>query len=347
MKTKLWLFNCLFMLLPYTIFVIMNFVFRITYINDSGVCIIGMQKIAMLPLITFEVIVNVRIPFSAASSFRHTKLNQPQVYLTALFVIPIRDLYSYKHNANPTLHRMAKRSLVGSLATLTTSVINLTILMVLKGEPGWICLMCCNADILFCVLVLHWVTSKDKQNVSTSPQSDAGFNTTGSRSVTRSDQRRSSKMIYDDGTDEKEIEIITIKGLSDDGTQNTNSANNSRNNSGSNSRRPSLNVFPTTMSNNPHHRPQTSPHLVISGVTTECKSSSSPSRFRAPSRGLYRTPTREEFGDEVELNNIRVQTIHTREVEIGDDGRGRTESVRSDGDEWVGHERRVVGEGVV
>jgi hypothetical protein len=34
--------------------------------------------------------------------------------------------------------------------------------MVLHGEPGWICLMCCNADILFCVLVLHWVTSKDK-----------------------------------------------------------------------------------------------------------------------------------------------------------------------------------------
>ena len=347
MKTKLWLFNCLFMLLPYTIFVIMNFIFRITYINDSGICIIGMQKIAMLPLIIFEVIVNVRIPFSAASSFRHTKLIQLQVYLTALFVIPIRDLYSYKRNANPTLHRIAKRSLVGSLATLTTSVINLTILMVLKGEPGWICLMCCNADILFCVLVLHWVTSKDKQTVSTSPQSDAGFNTTGSRSVTRSDQRRSRKMIYDDGTDEKETEIITIKGLSDDDTQNKNSANNSRNNSGSNSRRPSLNVFPTAMSNNPHHRPQTSPRLVISGVTTECKSSSSPSRFRAPSRGLYRTPTREEFGDEVELNNIRVQTFHTREVEIDDDGRGRTESVRSEGEEWVGHERRVVGEGVV
>jgi hypothetical protein len=32
---------------------------RITYINDQGVCIIGMQKIAMMPLIVFEVIVNV------------------------------------------------------------------------------------------------------------------------------------------------------------------------------------------------------------------------------------------------------------------------------------------------
>lgn len=56
---------------------------------------------------------------------------------------------------------MAFRPLVGSLATLTTSVVNLTVLMALRGEPGWICLTCCNADILFCVLVLHWATSPD------------------------------------------------------------------------------------------------------------------------------------------------------------------------------------------
>ncbi|KAJ4311003.1 hypothetical protein N0V94_008170, partial [Neodidymelliopsis sp. IMI 364377] len=109
LKTKLWLFNCLFMILPYTVFVIMNFVWRITYINDKGVCIIGMQKIAMLPLIIFEVVVN--------------------IYLTLLFIMPIRKLYSYKHNVNPKLNRMAARSLVGSLATLTTSVVNLTVLM--------------------------------------------------------------------------------------------------------------------------------------------------------------------------------------------------------------------------
>ncbi|KAI4955464.1 hypothetical protein J4E91_001325 [Alternaria rosae] len=332
MKTKLWLFNCLFMLLPYTIFVVMNFIFRITYIDDSGVCIIGMQKIAMLPLITFEVIVN--------------------VYLTALFIIPLRGLYSYQHNANPTLHRMAKRSLIGSLATLTTSVVNLTILMVLRGEPGWICLMCCNADILFCVLVLHWVTSKDKTTVTTNPQSGMGGDTLGSRSGTRSHQRRHSKLAYGDNTEEKlRSEIITIKGISDESpTSNNISISSSTTNSGRNSRRPSLNVFPcSTNAHNPHHynRPQTSPRLVLSSVTTECKSSSPPSRFRAPSRGMYRTPTREEFGDEVELNNIRVQTIHTREVEIDEEGRERTESVRSEGEEWVGHERRVIGDGVV
>ncbi|EUC27088.1 hypothetical protein COCCADRAFT_78797, partial [Bipolaris zeicola 26-R-13] len=139
-QTKLWLFNCLFMLLPYIILVIMNFIFRINYINNKGVCIIGMRKISMLPLIIFEVIVN--------------------IYLTALFIIPLRGLHSYKNKLNPTLRRIAKRSFIGSITTLTISVVNLTAIAVLRGEPGWVCLMCCNIDILCCTLVLHWVTSQ-------------------------------------------------------------------------------------------------------------------------------------------------------------------------------------------
>lgn len=90
---------------------------------------------------------------------------------------------------------MALRTFVGSCATLTSSVVNLTILMILKGEPGWICLMCCNADsklraphtqfrvappptppsnpvmssaVLFSVLVLHWVTSFDRTTTDSS-----------------------------------------------------------------------------------------------------------------------------------------------------------------------------------
>lgn len=46
--------------------------------------------------------------------------------------------------------------------------------MILKGEPAWVCLMCCNADVLFSVLVLHWVTSKD--SVSTDSSRSRGTN---------------------------------------------------------------------------------------------------------------------------------------------------------------------------
>ncbi len=112
---------------------------------------IGMKARAMLPLIIFDAIVN--------------------LYLTLLFVLPLRTLYSYKNSPNSTLRVVALRSFVGSLATLASSVVNLTVLMVLKGEAAWICLMCCNADILFSVLVLHWVTSKDSNGNQSSDHS--------------------------------------------------------------------------------------------------------------------------------------------------------------------------------
>jgi len=129
------------MVVPYLVVIVMNFVYRFAYINDHGVCVIGMQKISMIPLITFDVVVN--------------------IYLTMLFLLPLRKLYSYQHNKNNSLRKMALRTFIGSCATLTSSVVNLTILMVLKGEQGWICLMCCNVDILFSVVVLHWVTAID------------------------------------------------------------------------------------------------------------------------------------------------------------------------------------------
>lgn len=43
--------------------------------------------------------------------------------------------------------------------------------MVLHGEPAWVCLMLCNADTLFSVLVLHWVTSKDASSNPSSARS--------------------------------------------------------------------------------------------------------------------------------------------------------------------------------
>ena len=70
MKDPLYLFNCFGMLLPYGVVAIINFVWRISYINDNGVCIIGMERKALLPLIVFDVIVN--------------------VYLTVLFLLPLR-----------------------------------------------------------------------------------------------------------------------------------------------------------------------------------------------------------------------------------------------------------------
>ncbi|KAI3536575.1 hypothetical protein CSPX01_10659 [Colletotrichum filicis] len=146
LQSKLYLFNSFGMLGVYAVIAILNFIFRITRIDD-GQCYIGMQKVSMIPLISFDAVVN--------------------VYLTILFLIPLKSLYSFKHfpktPANIRLRSVALRTFVGALCTLTSSIVNLTVLMVLNGEPGWVCLMCCNSDILFSAIVVQWVTSKDNQ----------------------------------------------------------------------------------------------------------------------------------------------------------------------------------------
>ncbi|KAF7858842.1 hypothetical protein EAF04_008884 [Stromatinia cepivora] len=144
-KDPLYLFNSFAMLTPYCVAIASNFIFRFANYKN-GECRIGMKKVAMIPLIAFDILVN--------------------VYLTSLFLVPLQGLYSYRNNPNSQTRTVALRTFVGSCCALTSSVVNLALLLVLKGEPGWICLMCCNVDILFSVLVLHWITSKD--NASTS-----------------------------------------------------------------------------------------------------------------------------------------------------------------------------------
>ncbi|CAH0042504.1 unnamed protein product [Clonostachys rhizophaga] len=117
---------------------------RIGYLRDDGMCIIGMERAVLIPLVIFEVIVN--------------------LYLTTTFLVPIRNLHSYDHN--PRLKKMVIRTFVGSLATLTSTVVNIVMMTVLNGEPAWMCFMICNTDILFTTLVLHWVTVSDSVGTS-------------------------------------------------------------------------------------------------------------------------------------------------------------------------------------
>jgi hypothetical protein len=108
-----------------------------------------------------------------------TPAKDDQVYLTILFLVPLWDLYSFRTNPNSALRRTAFRAFIGSCVTLTSSVANLLTIMILKGEPGYICLMCCNADsesefgysvstdqmiVLFSVIVLHWMTCRDQDS---------------------------------------------------------------------------------------------------------------------------------------------------------------------------------------
>ncbi|OTA53452.1 hypothetical protein K449DRAFT_469979 [Hypoxylon sp. EC38] len=179
LESKLYIFNSFGILTLYGIVCTLSFVYRIARM-DNGQCIIGIERPALVLLITFDILVN--------------------VYLTILFLSPLRDVYSFKGFPrttpnSPKLHAVAMRTFVGALCTTTSSIVNLAVLMALNGELGWICLTCCNADnilgdhhkpswshsicallhypysytarpdskptLLFSAIVVQWVTSRD------------------------------------------------------------------------------------------------------------------------------------------------------------------------------------------
>ncbi|KAF7532922.1 hypothetical protein G7054_g7550 [Neopestalotiopsis clavispora] len=128
LESKLYIFNSFGMLTVFLVIGILNFVYRITYL-DNGKCIIGMQRPVLVPLVSFDLGVN--------------------VYLTILFLIPLRRSYSFnmdKTSGNEKLRDLVKRTFIGAVTSTLTCVLNVAIMMALNGEPGWICLLSCNLD---------------------------------------------------------------------------------------------------------------------------------------------------------------------------------------------------------
>ncbi|KAI1805740.1 hypothetical protein F4811DRAFT_551595 [Daldinia bambusicola] len=158
-ESKLYISNLFGVLTIFAIICILTFVYRKARM-DKGQCIIGIERQALIPLIILDIVAN--------------------LYITALFLNPLWNIYSIKRlsdapDSSPNLGATAIRTFVGALCTTTSSVVNLVVLLALNGEPGWVFLTCCNADILFSTLVIQWVTSRDDDRsavASSSPPSN-------------------------------------------------------------------------------------------------------------------------------------------------------------------------------
>lgn len=144
LQSKLYIFNSFGMLSIFGIIGIFNFVYRITTL-ENGKCVIGMQRPVLIPLVSFDLAVN--------------------VYLTVLFLIPLRSSYSFnmdKTTGNAKLRDLVVRTFIGAVTSTVTCLLNITIMMALDGEPGWVCLMSCNIDLLFDAVIVQYVTFRDK-----------------------------------------------------------------------------------------------------------------------------------------------------------------------------------------
>lgn len=132
---------CLITVIPYAAIVVLMIVGRIHQFREDGICEIGLKAWASIPLLSYDLYIN--------------------VFLTALFLWPI-----FRSNfANPRVRRVAVRTVIAAGIALTTSTINIAVLTVLHGkELGWVCLGSCGADVIANALAIFWVTTSSVSN---------------------------------------------------------------------------------------------------------------------------------------------------------------------------------------
>ncbi|KAF1349666.1 hypothetical protein BDV97DRAFT_172743 [Delphinella strobiligena] len=143
-EDRLYLFNVFGVIGGYVALVIVNLVYRVAYIIEQGYCIIGMKRKILIPLEIIDGCVH--------------------VFLTLLFLTAVRKLYSYKYRTNSAIRSMALRTFIGCFITLVSTFTNLTLVIAINGERGWLCLTLCLCDVIVSVMVLHWVSSIDRRD---------------------------------------------------------------------------------------------------------------------------------------------------------------------------------------
>jgi len=96
---------CAVVLLGYVAIVVLMVVGQNSWIRQDGICIIGLKHFATIPMISYDLFLN--------------------VFLTAMFVWPLR-------RSNVMIRRLrnvATRTLYGACVSLTTSALNITVLL--------------------------------------------------------------------------------------------------------------------------------------------------------------------------------------------------------------------------
>lgn len=106
------------------------------------------------------------IPFDKSSLvlnpfFTDAELHSVKLTFDRPLTVQCQSVRMRRTAPNNRLQTLAVRTFIGSCCTLVSSVTNLTVLMAFNGEVSWLCLICCNSDILFSALIIHWVTAND------------------------------------------------------------------------------------------------------------------------------------------------------------------------------------------
>ncbi|KAG8759693.1 hypothetical protein FRC14_005271 [Serendipita sp. 396] len=125
---------------------------RISFIRNDRQCVIGLAPAASLTTLSMDLFVN--------------------ILLTSLFLWP---LWTSKL-LSARLRRVASRTLIASVISLTISVANMGVLTYMKGhELGFICLASCSTDVVVNAVALFWLTTPNAASEQVTPLTNNAF----------------------------------------------------------------------------------------------------------------------------------------------------------------------------
>ncbi|KAJ3505709.1 hypothetical protein NLJ89_g7273 [Agrocybe chaxingu] len=117
---------------------------------SNGACVTGLKPLASIPLLVYDVYIS--------------------MFLTFLFLYPLLR----SQMMSSTVRRLSIRTLIAAVIALTTSTINVVMIIVFKGrELGWVNLTACGADIIVNATAVFWVSGskhgrQQQQHISSS-----------------------------------------------------------------------------------------------------------------------------------------------------------------------------------
>ncbi|KAF9267975.1 hypothetical protein L218DRAFT_919881 [Marasmius fiardii PR-910] len=126
-------------------------------IDGAHACVIGLKPLSSIPLLSYDLYIN--------------------LFLTGLFFWPLLR----SGHLSPKVRRLAVQTLIASVASLTTSTVNITILASMSGkEYGWVCIGSCGVDVIVNAVALYWATLPKNQRQRAPTISMVGTNDVGS-----------------------------------------------------------------------------------------------------------------------------------------------------------------------
>jgi uncharacterized membrane protein (DUF485 family) len=159
-----WLANMVMIVIGFGIIAVLSFMYLVSRVSPAdSQCRIGLQLGITVALLTYDMFINVWLTglfikltskyttrfFPECISRRFTVLNQNVRRHSTTIPDGAKGVDAPVLNTNASGHlaKLARKTVAGSAVMMSSTVINLAVLLRFRGEePGWVCLLICTVD---------------------------------------------------------------------------------------------------------------------------------------------------------------------------------------------------------